>query len=503
MKKQIVYILAIAAGLLLVSALTVGWQQRARAAGFSLPARVSSLPGTVSLQQSDPQQQETGAPNQTGPVAPGAVAPQADPSGQMSYQGQLLKNGTPYHGTINITFRLYATGTGGTAFWTETQAVTVEKGVFSVMLGSVTPMNLLANDLSQQPWLGIQPDGAASELAPRQLLGAVAYAYGVVPGATMVDANPAVDYYYSFYVDTANHAAIYARSQHTDSVAVDVSMTGVNSPGGAFPVGVRSSTSSADAAAIYATNSGTGSCTGADIFCPSALVAAATNGSYASRLYSDGKTLLLGRNTGIGYWDIFAQNVSGNDFSGGIYTNSDAYIGDDLTVAGSKSGYVVDIALNDGSEALERGDVVAISGVDAPVVGEIPVIRVQKATAENASSVVGVVDALYQPCMKAPESLESGERCGGFDDSAKSIEPGQYLSIVTLGAFGYLKVNALAGPIQVGDLLSVSPTSGVAAQAQMLSVEGASFYAPGTLIGKALGDLADGSGVIPVFVTIR
>jgi hypothetical protein len=61
-----------------------------------------------------------------------------------------------------------------------------------------------------------------------------------------------------------------------------------------------------------------------------------------------------------------------------------------------------------------------------------------------------------------------------------------------LGAFAYLKVDASTGAIKAGDLLSVSPVAGVAAKATMITVDGASFFAPGTIIGKAISGLESG-----------
>jgi len=146
---------------------------------------------------------------------------------------------------------------------------------------------------------------------------------------------------------------------------------------------------------------------------------------------------------------------------------------------------------------------VVISGYDTAVVGNIPVIVVTKATEANATGVVGVVDVLYVPCERTQEEVLSGQACGGFDTSVTTIQPGQYLAVVTLGAYGYLKVDASGGPIRPGDLLAASATAGYAAKAPLLTVEGVSFHAPGTIIGKALGDLDKGTGVIPVFVSAR
>ena len=61
----------------------------------------------------------------------------------------------------------------------------------------------------------------------------------------------------------------------------------------------------------------------------------------------------------------------------------------------------------------------------------------------------------------------------------------------------YCQVDADHGPIEIGDLLTTSSTLGHA----MAVVDFARM--PGTMIGKAMGALASGRGLIPVLVTMR
>ncbi|MBJ7601838.1 MAG: hypothetical protein JF888_01360 [Candidatus Dormibacteraeota bacterium] len=61
----------------------------------------------------------------------------------------------------------------------------------------------------------------------------------------------------------------------------------------------------------------------------------------------------------------------------------------------------------------------------------------------------------------------------------------------------YCKVDASYAPIAVGDLLVSSPTHG---HAMTVRDRAAAF---GSVIGKALGDLASGTGVIPILVGLR
>jgi hypothetical protein len=72
----------------------------------------------------------------------------------VSLQGELGDaSAQPITGAVNITFRIYDVGTGGTPLWQETQSVTVEEGVYDVLLGSVTLLDL-AFDMDY--WLSIE-----------------------------------------------------------------------------------------------------------------------------------------------------------------------------------------------------------------------------------------------------------------------------------------------------------------------------------------------------------
>jgi hypothetical protein len=66
-----------------------------------------------------------------------------------------------------------------------------------------------------------------------------------------------------------------------------------------------------------------------------------------------------------------------------------------------------------------------------------------------------------------------------------------------------VKVDATAGPIQVGDLLVTSEKEGVAKKSKPLSLGGVQIHRPGTLIGKALEPLARGTGEILVLLSLQ
>lgn len=180
---------------------------------------------------------------------------------------------------------------------------------------------------------------------------------------------------------------------------------------------------------------------------------------------------------------VYGQQGNQPSALAGFFDGSVVVLGS-LTVTGPKTGYVVDIALNDGPEALLPHDVVIITGVADPVVGSIPVPRVRRADQPHDTRVAGVVERLYVV-----------NDAGQTQSAKEAIAPGEYLSLVTLGAYGAIRVDADYGAIAPGDLLVTSPTPGHAMRADAPGV--------GTVIGKALDSHSSGTGSIPVLVSLQ
>lgn len=94
----------------------------------------------------------------------------------ISFQGVLTDAAGNIVGDGNhqLRLQLYTTASGGSAIHSETQTIPVVKGVFNVIIGSVTPLPAsLAFDRAY--FLGVTVD-AGSELAPRTALTSVPYA---------------------------------------------------------------------------------------------------------------------------------------------------------------------------------------------------------------------------------------------------------------------------------------------------------------------------------------
>jgi microcystin-dependent protein len=111
----------------------------------------------------------------------------------LSYQGSLTdKGGSGISGSRTLAFSLYGVATGGSASWTEQQALTVTSGKFSAILGVTAPLDVSV--LGGDTWLGIAVQGEP-EMTPRQKLTSVAYALkaavaestdNIIPAGTVV-----------------------------------------------------------------------------------------------------------------------------------------------------------------------------------------------------------------------------------------------------------------------------------------------------------------------------
>ncbi len=103
-----------------------------------------------------------------------AVLAHADVPQTMSYQGVLRDsegNVVP-DDSYSIEFNIYDIDVGGTSLWTETKSVDVRDGLFNVILGSATPLDI---DFDVPYWLGIAIE-AEGELDPRIELASAPYA---------------------------------------------------------------------------------------------------------------------------------------------------------------------------------------------------------------------------------------------------------------------------------------------------------------------------------------
>ena len=94
----------------------------------------------------------------------------------INYQGMLTDgSGNPVDGARSIQFCIYDVPAGGTALWSETQTVTVQEGLFSVLLGSLSPIPFAVFN-GAETYLALKV-GDDQEMTPRKRLVSVAYSF--------------------------------------------------------------------------------------------------------------------------------------------------------------------------------------------------------------------------------------------------------------------------------------------------------------------------------------
>lgn len=111
--------------------------------------------------------------NFTPPTNPYSIVAASNVPHLINYQGRLTNtNGNPLNGSYNLTFRIYDAETAGNLLWEETHTGTViQKGVFSLMLGSVVNLDL---PFDTQYFLEIKV--GTEVMSPRQKISSAGYA---------------------------------------------------------------------------------------------------------------------------------------------------------------------------------------------------------------------------------------------------------------------------------------------------------------------------------------
>ena len=378
----------------------------------------------------------------------------------------------------------------------------MKSGMFGLSLGSAVPIPEAILGRRGQ-WLEIEVRGPAESdyatLSPRQLLSLGGL---TAPSSPSADAACAHDHIGETWNATANWSLSgFKINNNGTGPAIWV----VNSGGGNALRGDGYGTS----VGVFGEGANAPGIVGHGI--SSDGVEGNSDGDAKSGVYGHHE----GNNFGYGVYGISNNGRGVQAFDGGpepddsyaVYAVGDILVTDDLTVddtlnvfgyasfSGGKTGFVVDVAQNDESIPLQSGDLVAISGFGEPVLGEIPVIKVRRASAGELSAVVGVVDKHFVPSEKPTLGPEGVETKLDYLYEAKAVQPGEYLTIVTLGSYKAIKVDASYGAVLPGSLLVASPNPGYAMAAENPK--------PGTIVGKALGSLASGVGSIPVMVTLQ
>jgi hypothetical protein len=468
---------------------------------------------------------------------------QAQVTQNITYQGQLADNmGQPQDGTFNMRFRVYDHPTSGTLLYDSgTGPIAVSGGLFQVSLP-------VAHDNVDGRALWLRIDVAGQTLTPRQEITPAPYALSLRPGALVrqvatgtalrvestqgvglrgtgrvygvhgVTSGASTGAGYGGYFESSTGIGVHGHSTAPSSGS-NLLAPGVS---GYSQFGVGILGQAATGFGIYGTSPGSGiggvgqaygvygrsaapsqgsgyggyfeSSTGIGVSGRSTAPSSGTN-VYAPGVYGfsqQGSGVLGQAGTGSSAIGGYFLQGSGAGSWAGVFSGR-VFVAGDLTVTGTKTGYVADIAVNDDPMPLESGDLVIVTGYGEAVVGEIPLIRVRRADVMDSRAIIGVVEkAFIEPVIG--EHVADTEQTETYDDPSV-IEPGSLLQVVTLGAFRAIKVDASYAPIRPGDLLVSSDNPGHARRNDYPSV--------GTVVGKALGELESGTGTIPVMVSLQ
>ncbi len=400
-----------------------------------------------------------------GPTGTTTVVPGAIP-----VQGRLSNtSGAPLNGTYTMTFRLYDVDTGGTALCSDTNSVVVQNGLFNSYLDNCY------NDVwGQKLWFGVQVSGDL-EMTPRQVIYPVPYALSLMPKAEIsgtVGSNDAI-------LDLDNYGSpgkgLRAEAQAATGETYGVVGAAKSSDGygGLFynngggtglwgqstdpsgGDGVKGESYSVTGRGLYARNYAGGIAIAGYGNAPSStlhlyptlyLVQADSSGDF-----------VVGAST---YWGARTWRVdrTGKGFFNGGTQTSGADFAEQIAVQGSEQDY-------------EAGDVLVISSQADRAV--------ELSAQPFATTVIGVYST--QPAVLAGAPDKDGP-LSGIPVAITGIVP--------------CKVSAENGAIHRGDLLVTSSKPGYAMRAGVNPPQG-------TVLGKAMGELKNGTGVIQVLVTLQ
>jgi hypothetical protein len=428
---------------------------------------------------------------------------------QIPIQGKLTNGaGNPLNGNHGLTFRLYEVASGGSAVCLDTQTVNVSNGLFTAYIRGCAPQVK-----GSQLWLGIQVN-ADPEMTPRQPIYAVPYALSLRPGAVIsTSGTPAL------FVESTNSSGrgLVAHASATSGVNYGVWGTS-RSPdgyGGYFynnggGIGLRSWSNSTTALGNHPAILG---CAADNVTVCSdyqddntAGVMGFSQRGYGGYFVSDGfggvyaisngslKPAVLADNRSGGN-AMFAMTSSTGSVNATLYLIQGNSDGDFVVGASSLLGsrwWRVDRTgkgfFNGGTQTggADFAEQMAVAGEEADYEpGDVLVIST------SADQVVELSTEAFTTAVIGVYSTEPAVLAGAHDTD----DPLEGIPVAITGIVP-CKVSAENGPIQRGDLLVTSSTPGHAMRA-------GDNPPPGAILGKALGEWQEGSGVIYVLVALQ
>ncbi len=444
------------------------------------------------------------------------VAPLAPVGTAITYQGRLQDSGAPANGAYDFIFAVYDASAAGAQVGISASLgdVAVTGGLFTVKLNFGTGVFG-----GGQRWLevSVRPGasvGAYTTLSPRQELTPAGYALGMP----------------NVYTDEgANFVGIGRNFRISGNEVFGVRYTGgANQYGGMY---VETSDSSGWPFYGYATNGSFRAWTyyngatgdwslynaGIRLKVPSSgglrigpalnysLVISNTTGSDGIRILDTGDdSIQIGSPPDVANYGVYIPSPGVSTY--GLWSNTSNAAGEwalysvDNVQAGNVFAQAYSLVTRlGGSEALSPGEVVAVTGVDAPLPGGTATLPlVERASAEGFNGVIGVVQSRMVYDVAPGKEAEGEKALFSVDGPAK---PGDYVSLIVYGV-AYVKVEPGA-VIAAGERLTASSLAGAVRPLQERMIDGMTVTEGAPVIGIALASPVEGQDTIPVFVTLR
>lgn len=198
------------------------------------------------------------------------------------------------------------------------------------------------------------------------------------------------------------------------------------------------------------------------------------NGGEAANLWADWNGLVIQAQSNLSFVVGSLDNIPARDaafvFAGGdVHVNSNILVDGDIVLQNADCAEDFDVA---SEVAVEPGTVVAVDDRGHISATSLPYDRRAVGVISGAGS--------FEPAIVLDRRASASLR----------------LPVALLGKV-YCKVDADYGPIDVGDLLTTSPTAGHAMKAAD------PLRAIGAVLGKALRGIGSGRGMIPILVSLQ
>ncbi len=422
----------------------------------------------------------------------------ADAPSAFVIQGKLTdSSGAPLNGNYTITYRVYSTSTGGTALCSDTNTVTISNGLFTDVV-SCTASAINGGLL----YLGIQV-GSDAEMTPRRIIYPVPYAMSLRPGAVISSTVDTVltvrstgsgdNDAFTAYASSSGEAieafstdgvAIFANSDNYLALQAYSYVGSTEEYPAIFGcVGANNSTcdpyrDDGNAGVMgYSQYGFGGQFKGADGGLLSEGNGALSPGAWVKNSSGVG-ALIQNSFTATGNATLYlVQGNSGGEFVVG----ADSYLGTrvDRTGKGFFNGGTQSSGADFAEQMAVQGEKAEYEPGDVLVISTSRDRTVELSSQPFATTVIGVYSTQPAVLAGAPDT----------DDPLDGIP-------VAITGIVPCKVSAENGAIRRGDLLVTSSIPGHAMRA--------GDYPPqGTVLGKALGELSSGTGVIYILVVLQ